>query len=327
MANLLARDHGPLAPVTNPVYHYTDADGLLGALSARRLWASQATSLNDRAEIRQGWDLIVDSLQELRRAHPEDMDLEMLLRWAREPLNKVRHICVLCASLRPDDANQWRLYGGESRGYAIELDPEVPLTAVVDEGEPPDLEQTPGHIVIDFNVLSMSGWLRAIYEPDELRQAVEDLWRAVTEATAPPPEPNLSRDEYEAEQAEWWNGIQAVAFEELATLAHLVKTEGFSGEHEARMVVTHLQGSAYLKYRPTVNGVVGYRELARLPEDHRVHRPYFTVGRSDPLPQLPVRSVRLGPLAPEGHEETVQDYLETVDLKDIRVARSDVPLR
>ena len=202
-----------------------------------------------------------------------------------------------------------------------------PLTAVVDEEEPPDLGETPGHIVIDFNVLSISGWLRVIYEPDELRQAVEDLWRAVTEATPPPLEPNLSRDEYEAEQAEWWNGTQAVAFDELATLAHLVKTEGFSGEHEARMVVTHLQGSAYLKYRPTVNGVVGYRGLARPTEDHRAHRPYFTGGRSDPLPQLPVRSVRLGPLAHEGHEETVQDYLETVDLKGIPVARSDVPLR
>ena len=116
MANLLPRDHGPLAPVSDPIYHYTSGDGLLGALTSRRLWASQATSLNDHAEIRQGWDLIIEELRHLLDAHPDDGDLAAMVSWSRNPVDQVRHVCVLCASLRGDDAAQWRLYGGASRG-------------------------------------------------------------------------------------------------------------------------------------------------------------------------------------------------------------------
>ena len=175
MANLLPRDHGPLAPVTSPIYHYTSAQGLTGALSSRRLWASQATSLNDHAEIRQGWDLKVETIRHLLVQHPDDGELRAMLDWAKNPMDKAQHVGVLCASLRSDDANQWRLYGGGSRGYAIELDPVVELVATADGSEPPP--PTPGGsgIFINFDVFYVSEWFRVIYSRAELRKLSRPL--------------------------------------------------------------------------------------------------------------------------------------------------------
>ncbi|GAA1928624.1 hypothetical protein [Nocardioides marmoribigeumensis] len=327
MASLLSRERGPLVPVTDPIYHYTSSGGMIGALRARRLWASQATSMNDHAEILQGWKLITEVIDDLLSAHPGDGTLTWLRDWARDPLDKVRHVCILCASLRGDDANQWRLYGGASRGYAIELDPSAPLAAIADGGRPPAASPHPERIEIDFDVVFVAPWLRVVYDPREVQLAVTDLWRAMTTATPPPPDPTLSSAEQEQEHDVWRSELQAVAISDLATLAHLVKTDGFSGEHEVRTVVTHLLGADYMKYRPTDSGIVAYRELGRSPDGHDLSHPYFPERASNSSLQLPVRSVRLGPLAPDGHEETVEDFLATVDLEGIRVMRSTVPLR
>lgn len=326
MANLLARDDGPLAPVTEPIYHYTSAQGLTGALGSRRLWASQATSLNDHAEVRQGWDLIVETIRHLLTQHPGDGELSALLSWAERPMDKAQHVGVLCASLRGDDANQWRLYGGGSRGYAIELDPSVVMVATADGGAPPPPSPGSG-IVIDFDVFFVSEWFRVIYTRAELTQAVHDLWTAYASATPPPDDPTLSAEDQYAAHSDWWHDVSAVALSELATLAHLFKTEGFAGEHEVRKVVRNLKGPSHMRYRPGFHGVVAYHELAAAPSGHAVHQPCYLGDLRDPLPHLPVVSVRLGPLAPEGHEETVRDYLDSEELQAVNVTRSEVPLR
>lgn len=313
--------------MSNPIYHYTSADGLLGALRSRRIWASQATSLNDHAEIRQGWELIIEVLRDLLVAHPDDGDLQAMLSWAASPVDQVRHVCVLSASLRGDDAAQWRLYGGASRGYVIELDPAEPLAAVADAVAPPAPTHTPGHLTVDFDVFFVSDWLAVIYDSATLRQAVHDLWRAYAAAIPPPPDPALSRSEQEAAYAEWAGNLDAVSRSELATLAHLVKSAGFAGEQEVRLVVSNLLGSNHLRYRSGPHGIVGYHEMATPPAGHSAHRPLFVGGRSTPLSQLPVQSIRVGPLAPDGHEDTVRDLLEGVDLGGVVVARSEVPLR
>jgi hypothetical protein len=266
VANLLPRDRGALAPVIEPIYHYTSADGLLGAPGSRRLWASQATSLNDRAEVEQGWRLIIEIIDELLGEEPGDSNLELLRSWAKLPIDQPGHVTVLCASLRGDDANQWRLYGGGSRGFAIELDPQTALSAVVAEEPPPRASPEPGRPIVDFDVLLTTGWLRVIYRRDLLKEALRRLWTAIAAAEAPQ---GLTEDDH----AVWWSELQAVAFGEISTLAHLVKTEGFSGEYEVRFVVTHLGGAAHFKYRAGTYGIVGFRELGSAPAGHNESKP------------------------------------------------------
>ena len=320
VTNLLPRDSGALAPVIEPIYHYTSADGLLGALGSRRFWASQATGLNDRAEIEQGWRLIIEVIDELLADEPGDSDLQMLRAWAESPIDQAGHVTVLCASLRGDDANQWRLYGGASRGFAIELDPQVDLSVVVNEDPPPPASPEPGRLAIDFDVLLTTGWLRVIYRRELLKAALQQLWTAIAAAAAPA---GLTQDDH----AVWWSELQAVAFGEISTLAHLVKTEGFSGEYEVRFVVTHLGGAAHFKYRAGAYGIVGFRELGSAPAGHNKSKPNFVGSSGRPLGQLPVTAIRVGPLAIEGQEDTLGDYLKTADLGGIPVSRSDVPLR
>ncbi len=184
-----------------------------------------------------------------------------------------------------------------------------------------------GHLTVDFDVFFVTDWLAVIYDPATIRQAVRDLWMAYAAATPPAADPSLSSADQEAEHAEWAQGLEAVARSELATLAHLVKSGGFAGEQEVRLVVSNLIGSNHLKYRSGTHGIVGYHEVASAPASHSIHRPLFAGGRAHALSQLPVKSVRVGPLTADGNEDTVRDLLDEVDLSGVAVTRSEVPLR
>src|SRR6266571_5259447 len=51
-ADFRANAYSTAAPTQ--IYHFTDCDGLIGILKAKTLWASLATSLNDRSEMEYG---------------------------------------------------------------------------------------------------------------------------------------------------------------------------------------------------------------------------------------------------------------------------------
>lgn len=102
-----------------PIYHYTDPAGMLGIITGRVLWATEASGMNDLAEIRQGWEFIrkwlatqsqdddvLSDMRDVARAGPEEM------WYGTAP--SVDNVFVLCATQAGDDANQWRLYGGAS---------------------------------------------------------------------------------------------------------------------------------------------------------------------------------------------------------------------
>jgi len=108
------------------VYHYTSAPGLIAVVESGRIWASEASSLNDRAEVPQGWE----SLQSHLHNHKNAPAGRWLMKYAMQDRNKEPHdVFMLCASTRDDDANQWRLYGASGRGYSIELDGSIQLAA------------------------------------------------------------------------------------------------------------------------------------------------------------------------------------------------------
>jgi hypothetical protein len=132
---------GAVREATSQIFHYTTPAGLLGLVTGRELWATEASGMNDVSEVRQGWDFTRAWLAD---QDPEDALIRELLRVAQigdntqgqHPAQTRDGIFMCCASLRGDDANQWRLYAGSARGYAVELDPRVPLTTIVDGGRP-----------------------------------------------------------------------------------------------------------------------------------------------------------------------------------------------
>ena len=122
---------------TEPVFHYTDGNGLIGIAHRGVLWASEAAGLNDRAEIRQGWAKIRAWLD----SQPDGEIIELFKNHAASPLRDSHEVFVVCGSTRGDDANQWRLYANKGAGYAVELDPKQQLVVVTDN--PPPLRRSP----------------------------------------------------------------------------------------------------------------------------------------------------------------------------------------
>jgi hypothetical protein len=118
--------YAPGPPVTGSVFHYTSAQGLIGMVEGKTMRASEASSLNDLAEARQGWEAIRRVLPSM----PDDETRKLLLAHAERPLNERHEVFVLCASTAGDDTNQWRLYADGGRGYVMELDGEARLAAL-----------------------------------------------------------------------------------------------------------------------------------------------------------------------------------------------------
>jgi hypothetical protein len=117
------------------------------------------------------------------------------------------------------------------------------------------------------------------------------------------------------------------AYEALATIAHLIKSPGFSGENEVRIVVTFVVGHDQISYRAGSNGIIGYATLTQAPSGHgsAVLRP--TPGKPATT-TVPLKSVRIGPLLSEEHENTVNGFLSLHGHdRDIAITRSEVPLR
>lgn len=50
-------------PSSQPIYHYTTPQGLLGIVQSHSIWASEAAGLNELDEIHKGWDEIENYLE------------------------------------------------------------------------------------------------------------------------------------------------------------------------------------------------------------------------------------------------------------------------
>ncbi|WP_183092431.1 DUF2971 domain-containing protein [Nocardioides stalactiti] len=300
---------------TEPVFHYTDAGALIGLVQGRVLWASEAAGMNDRAEVRQGWQKIRSWLED----QPVGDALDLLRHHANDPLKRSHEVFVLCASTRADDANQWRLYANRGSGYAVELDPSVPLIVASEHNLTPIAG---GKISFSAagDLVEVGPWMHVIYTEADIEAALQALvdkidsaTTSIRSSTADPDE----KDEALQDVAEW-------AYSDLAEIAHLIKEPGFSGESEVRIVVTFFMQQKHIKYRAGAYGIVGYAELVTDPSGGGAHR---VLPKKDAVDALPIKSVRLGPLLHEEHLESVETFLRNNGLRGVGVSRSEVPLR
>ena len=77
-ASIAKRDGANAASAPSTLFHFSDLDGLTGILSAKVLWASLATELNDASEIRYGLDLAEEVLRERIASSATDFDVATL---------------------------------------------------------------------------------------------------------------------------------------------------------------------------------------------------------------------------------------------------------
>ena len=104
------------------LYHYTTADGLLGILESRTVWATHINYLNDKHELHHAEKVL--SLELRERAERSDVNVEerQALLAAAESLEKHRsdrEAYVFSLTENGDQLSQWRAYGSSATGYSL----------------------------------------------------------------------------------------------------------------------------------------------------------------------------------------------------------------
>jgi hypothetical protein len=327
-----ARQHGigdqsALKPYYGDVYHYTSSAGLLGIVSTGQLRASEASALNDLAEIELGWEAIEKWVS--RRTGSRGVEhIEGLINDARR--DPKHQVFVLSGTTAGDDANQWRLYADDGKGYAIELDANVPL-GVVSLDKPVKDKKTSSTTfgAMVRNVVDVVPWFHVIYgkrglhkELDALADYCEIELDRINRVEGP--------EEYQLHEYE---AFEEETLEELEMIAHLYKLRGFRGEQEVRVVARFTWFGPHVGYRPGAYGIAGHiflvgtdpasgvrRTVVQAPSMEDASKPGFAH-------PLPITKVRLGPLIHDGNTESVKAFLKKYGLGKVGVKRSKVPLR
>lgn len=254
-----------LREATEPVYHYTSSTGLLGLVQTGCVWASEATSLNDLAEVRHGWDVVKSWLAR----QPASEAVDLLTKVANDPFEKKHEVFVLSGSTARDDANQWRLYAQGGNGYALKLDPRVALAAISDAPETKQiLKAKDGSRTLNIGwylgeSATVTPWYHVLYTEGEVAAALSELLTATDREL-----PKLADARDDVEYAQIRDVLYGQALEALGAIAHLVKGAGFSGEREVRVVATFMLANQHIRYRQGPHGIVSYGLLTRAPKGH-----------------------------------------------------------
>jgi hypothetical protein len=276
------------------LYHYTDAAGLLGILSTRKLWATDVHFLNDEQETTYAQGLFRDAveamsnpvLDPLHRLHGDEHAIHTFSRYKEYVVNELNlprfGIYVTCFCESGDLLSQWRGYGSD-HGYSVEFNS--------------------GTLVNSFDGLETyppaTGLYRVLYGNDAAKAILPNALDAVSAF-------NLNHPGVKAEYA------ALVLSSMLATVKH----PGFAEEREWRMVASwggiapgHMADDrrAPLRFRATPMAIVPYLAL--------------------PLLTDAIKAVRVGPGRYGDIRVTgVRKLLEALGL-DASIVRSDVPLR
>jgi hypothetical protein len=273
-----------------PIFHYTSAVGFLGSVSDHALWATEAFGLNDVAELRHGWDVINQWLKEQKDNEVVDR-MRAVVPSGTHPVDDAVFMC--CASTEGDDASQWRLYADATRGYAIEIDPNVDLAVHARKEAFPDEVPRKSHdstiiggLLRDF--AEVTPWMRVIYTEKQKREAISGLAHSLYGRFAAYKEllsGAESEEDYDVLRQDRDGEVRAG----LAMLAQFMKAEAFQAEREVRVAATTLIDD-HSYFRATAFGVVRYVKLVKSRDDKYRSR----VSIDERLP-LPIAGVRLGP--------------------------------
>ena len=306
---LLRRFHRSAPSPT--VYHYTSSEALISIVAHNELWLSEATYLNDRHEIELGRKLACSRV-EARMADETSPEVRAMLGRTLENFERWvdPQVYVACFSFDGDDLTQWRAYGGADAPVAIEFEHSPLMFGYTSEG------------VLD----------RVIYDPndqqwvfDQLLAAYADAYRddvcdpIAVERRGPP----LTRDEEDEIVA---NSLYYALWQRIVTC----KDSTFNAEREVRFIYTAHDFSQSAKSWHPEHSVPRFRERAGrvIPYLSSKELDFRNVEPVGDTPNLPIRSVRIGPTAePSLIERGVRRLLDTHGHGTASVSISPLPFR
>jgi Protein of unknown function (DUF2971) len=115
--------------ITQPLYHYTGAAGLLGIITSQQLWFTNYLHLNDPRELRYGMGIARRLLLEAGERFADnliDLFTATAVRLCRdENLDGRLDFYVASFSRDRDDLGQWRSYADDGQGFALGLAPHL----------------------------------------------------------------------------------------------------------------------------------------------------------------------------------------------------------
>lgn len=252
------------------LYHYTDAAGLIGTLSARAIWATDARFLNDTTELSFVREIVASAAAsvELQSAHAKELVAKLLRVEPWEIF--MGSVYVASFSTKRDLLSQWRAYGGDGLGYAIGVDTRIalePLHKMTPPPEDPDLKFYPkverySKVVYDINGPGGILW-----------ETVVGMIRAL--------------DAVEAESGEARADlVHTTILDLMRSIYPTVKNAGFAEEDEWRLIFESHAAGGFLEplhFRPNGRGI----------------SPYVSLRWDEP----PVVEVVLGPRIPKSEGE------------------------
>jgi hypothetical protein len=144
------------------LYHYTSAEGLLGMLEGRQLWATNVRFMNDTTELGYGIGQVREVLQEpvtrRGRRHPRSerasrQNREDILAMLADTEANTKHFAV-CFCENGDLLSQWRGYGALGSGFAVGLHGKklCDFTAPFLPGAPPNLGVILRRVIYDMRI-------------------------------------------------------------------------------------------------------------------------------------------------------------------------------
>ncbi|RYH00230.1 MAG: DUF2971 domain-containing protein [Alphaproteobacteria bacterium] len=212
--------------------HYTTLSGLEGIVRLKRLWASNASFLNDKAELTHALDAskkaikLLSSEKAMRAWGPA---IETAFDELKRGLQAQSYVACFCSD--DDNLSQWRGYGGTVQGICLTFEQSA-LTRRLKK-DAANLQ----HVV--YTKLST---------PQKLRDALEAELRDIAEL-----EEVLGASNEEEQQADILARISRL----LPKFKHL----GFKDEREWRYVVQKNIPPNDMKFRVLQNKIVPYIEI------------------------------------------------------------------
>lgn len=212
------------------VWHYTGAEGVLGIVQNRTLWASSPLALNDLSEVGYGVRIILDAWRALSAEPALQQGMEVLgsIEAAELTASIQTNTFVACASLGRNQLGQWERYAGVD-GFAVGIDSRARLARGTDPR-------------------SMQGWHKVEYNPDQQRVLATSFLRRF------------------AENAVELGSRHPRFCELLACLVLLLKDPAFKDESEVRWIVP-VSDAISPRFRPAPGRIVPFVELTALLTD------------------------------------------------------------
>jgi hypothetical protein len=242
-------DHSDEADLPMELFHYTSAEGFIGIVDSRVLWASDMLCLNDASEAEYATQMITDAvngnLYLLPAEHRQAFDESLRSAF------RMYTPFVACFCEDGDLLSQWRGYGGSGAGFALGFSRSwLSCSALVDDAK--------------FRLL------RVTYSPAKQRHLIQEYLQGAA---------TVSRNLEISEDGRWFWGIAANA------MAHLVvafKNPVFEAENEWRLVNPTIITGEYYGHRRSGHRIVPY---VRIPIQENaaitslVRGPYFVDDR------------------------------------------------